>query len=182
VALDSGSPRRSRRGQCDGERVAAQSHERWMASNPGQGASPIRRADRRLPPAPGTATSEHLIGLYIGHVSEGEGSMRTANICGALITTAALAGFVEVAAADTLYRWYKRDANNEEFRRTKAECLMGQMEVEHPNSSTNPDLEWGTTTYGLCMRANGWVPVRWASIDAHPRRDGPPVSRPGNGF
>jgi hypothetical protein len=36
------SPRRSRGRQCDGERVAAQNHERWMAPNPGQRASPMR--------------------------------------------------------------------------------------------------------------------------------------------
>jgi hypothetical protein len=87
-------------------------------------------------------------------------------------------------AADALYKWYKRGASKEEFQRTKAECLMGQIEVEsaNPNVSTNPDLEWGTTVYGLCMRANGWVPVHFADADPHSRRDGPPVRRPGNGF
>src|SRR5258708_33055547 len=103
---------------------------------------------------------------------------------GHLITTAALAGFVDAAAADDLYRWYKRGASKEEFQRTKAECLMGQTELESANSdvSTNPDSEWLTTVYGLCMRANGWVPGLWASIDAHPPRDGRPGGRLGNGF
>src|SRR5260221_364185 len=52
VASDSGWPRRSRRGQCDGERVAAQDHERWMASNPGQAASPCSFRAERPPLVP----------------------------------------------------------------------------------------------------------------------------------
>jgi hypothetical protein len=45
LALGRGSPLGCRRGQCNGERVPAQSHECWMASNPGKeplGASPMR--------------------------------------------------------------------------------------------------------------------------------------------
>jgi hypothetical protein len=129
---------------------------------------------------------EFIAGVSNPTVPPGElVSMRIApNILGPLIMTAVLAGFVEVAAAESLYRWYKRGASKEEFQRTKAECLMGQTEVGNANSdvSTNPDLEWRITVYGLCMRANGWAPTLWASADPHPPRDGRPAGRLGNGF
>jgi hypothetical protein len=53
----------------------------------------------------------------------------------------------------TVERYFKGRARGEDFQRTRAACLMRQVEAEHaaPNS-----VDW-VTVYQLCMRANGWV-------------------------
>jgi len=52
--------------------------------------------------------------------------------------------------------WFKQGATSEEFQRTKAICLQSQADT----MDAHPDrLDW-TMAFSLCMRANGWVPVR----------------------
>ena len=52
--------------------------------------------------------------------------------------------------------WFKQGATSEEFQRTKAICLQSQVDT----MDAHPDrLDW-TMAFSLCMRANGWVPVR----------------------
>jgi hypothetical protein len=97
--------------------------------------------------------------------SEGGEAMRTAIICGALMTTAALAGCVHdqapaasaVAAAPPPPElvWSKPGASNDEFQRTKAACLLRLTEFQ----AASPGNWSALTIFPFCMRANGWVEV-----------------------
>lgn len=95
--------------------------------------------------------------------SEG-GTVRTAIICGALMTNAALAGCVHdqapaVAAAPPPPPpepvWSKPGASNDEFHRTKAACLLRLTEFQ----AANPGNWSALSIFPVCMRANGWVQV-----------------------
>jgi hypothetical protein len=49
--------------------------------------------------------------------------------------------------------WSKAGASSEEFHRTRAICMLRQVEAEN----RNPDAWGNVAVFGLCMRANGWV-------------------------
>jgi hypothetical protein len=51
--------------------------------------------------------------------------------------------------------WSKPGATDEDFQRTRAACLLRQMEAENANPNS-----WGwIMVFSLCMRASGWVHI-----------------------